>query len=374
MKKILFVIDTLQFGGSEQSLLENVKRLKHLQPVVCHLYCGDTLKPKFIENGIRVHSFNIRKKYGFAEAFRQLNKLVQKEKPDLLVAYLTRSEIVTRIVGRNNKIPVIGTFVNDLYAKTYNQHLPWFSKKVVYFFKCLNKLTSRYCTGFIANSGAVKEANAKHLNIPLHKIEVIHRGRNSNNFERKYFDEHPADTIRFLNVARLFPVKGHKDLILGFRDFAQNNSGVSLHIAGDGPLYGELTDLIKEHKLEDKVFLLGSRGDVATLLKEFDCFVFPSLVEGFSGAVVEAMFAGLPVLASDIPQNKEAITHLQTGYLFRKESAQEIQKAMSWYKDNRPYANELAGKAYEYARENFELEKIVHKFETYLDSSINQAN
>jgi glycosyltransferase involved in cell wall biosynthesis len=139
-------------------------------------------------------------------------------------------------------------------------------------------------------------------------------------------------------------------------------------------LYGELTDLIKEHKLEDKVFLLGSRSDVATLLKEYDCFVFPSLVEGFSGAVVEAMFAGLPVLASDIPQNKEAITHLQTGYLFRKESAQEIQKAMSWYKDNRPYANELAGKAYEYARENFELEKIVHKFETYLDSSINQAN
>ena len=78
------------------------------------------------------------------------------------------------------------------------------------------------------------------------------------------------------------------------------------------------------------------------------------------------MFAGLPVLASDIPQNMEAITHLKTGYLFRKESADEVEKAMLWYKDNRPEANALATRAYEFAKENFELDKIVSKFENYL--------
>lgn len=92
-----------------------------------------------------------------------------------------------------------------------------------------------------------------------------------------------------------------------------------------------LMKLISENKLADKVFLYGSRNDVPMILCDYDCFVFPSLVEGFSGAIVEAMFAGLPVLASDIPQNKEAITHLETGYLFSTGSADEVAKAMEWY-------------------------------------------
>src|SRR5215203_6558674 len=92
-KKVLFVIDTLQFGGAEQSLLENTSRFKQIDPVVCHLYTGELLQPRFAEKGIKVYSFNISKKYGFLEAYKKLKRVVEKEKPDLMVAYLTRSEI-----------------------------------------------------------------------------------------------------------------------------------------------------------------------------------------------------------------------------------------------------------------------------------------
>lgn len=125
----MFVIDTLQFGGAEQSLLENSKRFKTIDPIVCHLYQGDVLKTKFIENNIQVYSLNISKKYGFVKAYRELKKIVELHEPDLLVAYLTRSEIVTRMIGRTKHISVVGTFVNDLYTKSYNRHLPWTSKK-----------------------------------------------------------------------------------------------------------------------------------------------------------------------------------------------------------------------------------------------------
>lgn len=368
LPKVLFVIDTLEFGGAEQSLLENTKNFKTIQPVVCHIYCGDTLKPKFLANGIRVHSFNSQKKYGFIQAYRKLDALVQAENPALLVAYLTRSEILTRLVGRRRRIPVVGTFVNDLYTETYNKHLPWTSRKTVQFFKLLNRVTSRFCAGFVANSLAIKETNAKHLGIPEGKITVINRGRNSSSFKCKPFDRGQENTLRFLNVARLFPVKNHKDLLLGFKGFVENNPGATLHIVGDGPLHNELAQLIKSNGLEGKVYLLGSRSDVPQLLADFDCFVFPSTAEGFSGAIVEAMFAGLPVLASDIPQNKEAITHLETGYLFKTGSAAEIEKAMVWFRDNRESATVLAQNAYIHARENFELKKVVEKLETYLQS------
>lgn len=367
--KVLFVIDTLQLGGAEQSLLENTVRFKQIRPVICHVYSGETLKTRFIENGMKVYSLNIKKKYGFLKAYKQLKIVVEEEKPDLMVAYLTRSEIVTRLVGRTKNIPTVGTFVTDLYCPTYNQHLSWKAKRLVSLFKLINKITSRICIGFIANSQTIKQANAKHLNIPLDKIKVINRGRSIYKFHHRNFKEKKSGPeIRFLNISRLFPVKGQKELIIGFAKFIEKYPSASLSIIGEGPFRTELTKIITENKIEDKVFLLGARSDVPLIISEYDCFVFPSLVEGFSGAIVEAMFAGIPILASNIPQNREAVTHLQTGYLFKKESVQGIEEALLWYKDNVSTAIELADHAYIYATEHFELDKIVNEFELYLNT------
>ncbi|WP_121356708.1 glycosyltransferase [Flavisolibacter nicotianae] len=368
--KVLFVIDTLEFGGAEQSLLENAKRFTWLEPVICHIYRGETLKPMFVENGIRVHSFNITKKYGFRQAHALLHALVKAEKPDLLVAYLTRSELLTRMVARQCRLSVVGTFVNDLYSATYNRNLSWTSKIVVRVFKWANRFTSRFCCGFVANSLAVKEANARWLAIPAEKITVINRGRNSATIKRKENFQGSGQAIRFVNVARLFSIKNHQQLILGFSGFVAKSPFSTLYVIGEGPMRNELTGLIADLALENNVFLLGSRNDVPEILSNYDCFVFPSLSEGFSGAIVEAMFAGLPVLASDIPPNQEAITHLETGYLFQQGSADAIEKALCWFNDNRLVAEGLAQQAYVFAKENFELEKIAETFESYLQTLI----
>ena len=156
MHKVLFVIDTLQTGGAEQSLLANVIRFKNMQPVVCHLYAGELLKPRFTEHGIKVHSIGLKKKYGFVQAYKQLKAIVQQEQPDIIVPYLTRSEIVARLVARFSHIPVIGTFVSELYSDTYNTALSAKAKMAVAFFRWANKSTARYCKGFVANSEVVK--------------------------------------------------------------------------------------------------------------------------------------------------------------------------------------------------------------------------
>jgi glycosyltransferase involved in cell wall biosynthesis len=86
------------------------------------------------------------------------------------------------------------------------------------------------------------------------------------------------------------------------------------------------------------------------------------------------MFAGLPVLASDIPVNKEVITHLQTGYLFKKGSVQDITRSLLWYKDNVSAANEMAIRAHNHAMQNFELGMIAGKLENYLLNTIIETN
>ena len=366
IKKVLFVIDTLQPGGAEQSLLDTVTRFKKLQPVVCHVYAGDLLKQQFMDKGVRVHSIGLQQKYGFFTACKKLKALIKTEQPDLVVACLTRSELVSRIVAHSCHIPVVGTLVSDLYGKAYNQSLPRKAKIGVALFRLLNKVTAGFCKGFIANSEAIKRLNAIQLGLAPDKIEVINRGRDSQRFTFRLHSSFPGKPVRFLNIGRLVSVKGQRDLIMAFQTFLQACPGALLHIAGDGPERVSLASLIAGLQLTENIVLLGNRNDLATLIGEYDCFVFPSRSEGFSGALVEAMLSGLPVLAGNIPANKEMIRHLQTGYLFETASITAIAEAMLWFAGNRQAASEMAIKAYEYALQHFELEVVTGKLENYL--------
>jgi glycosyltransferase involved in cell wall biosynthesis len=133
-----------------------------------------------------------------------------------------------------------------------------------------------------------------------------------------------------------------------------------------------LATTINEYKLDNHVILLGRRTDVPALLHQYDCFVFPSHSEGFSGALAEAMMSGLPVLASDIPANKEMIMHRQTGYLFEAGSVEGITNAMLWYSNNKSMASEMARHAHDHAVQYFELGIVAGKLEDYLHRLIHQ--
>lgn len=372
--KVLFVIDTLQTGGAEQSLFANAIRFKSMQPVVCHLYAGDLLKQRFLDNGITVHSIGLQKKYGFPQAYKQLKKIVQKEQPDIIVAYLTRSELIARLIGRFSHIPVIGTFVSELYSETYNTALSLPAKMAVSFFRWANRSTARFCKGFVSISELIKQSNGKALGIDTNKIVVIGRGRDSKTFRFQVPQTVPGKPLRFLNVGRLVPVKGQRDLILAFKEFLPSCPDAVLHIAGDGPVRESLSALINELGLHNKVVLLGNRNDVAQIINQYDCFIFPSHSEGFGGAILEAMFAGLPVLISDIPVFKELITHMETGYCFETGSVESIKQALLWYSNHVADANAMAVKANEHARQHFELSAIAEKMENYLLNMIITKN
>ena len=122
----------------------------------------------------------------------------------------------------------------------------------------------------------------------------------------------PEDAFAFLTVGELIPRKGHELLI---RAFAKSNiSGVQLLICGSGREKEHLTALIKELGISDKAHLLGFRNDIYELLKCADAFVFPSKQEGLPVALMEAMVAGLPCIASRIRGNVDLLP--DSRYLF----------------------------------------------------------
>lgn len=117
------------------------------------------------------------------------------------------------------------------------------------------------------------------------------------------------------SVGRLEPVKGHVYLLEAFAILAPHFPRLRLVLVGDGPLRAELQDLAGRLRIAERVCFPGWREDVSTLLQTFDLFAFPSLNEGMGRALVEAMAAGLPIVACRSGGIPEVLAEGQAGLL-----------------------------------------------------------
>ncbi len=140
----------------------------------------------------------------------------------------------------------------------------------------------------------------------------------------------------------------------------------SLTIFGEGPYRRELERQVQNLGLEQKVRYPGQVADPSGVLGDFDCFVFPSWYEGFSGALVEAMLAGMPIIASDIPMNLEAVTHLQTALIFDVHNPGHLAEQLRFALANREVMQGLGVAAHASAVERFEIGKIANQYERTL--------
>ncbi|WP_245422266.1 glycosyltransferase [Alsobacter soli] len=125
----------------------------------------------------------------------------------------------------------------------------------------------------------------------------------------------PGDAPVILTVARLAPQKGHAVLLQAAQEILAGRPDARFLWAGSGPLAGELRDRIAEAGLCDAVRLLGHRRDIPDLMAAADLFVLPSLFEGHPLVALEAMQAGLPVVATDAQGTREAVQDGVTGLL-----------------------------------------------------------
>lgn len=145
----------------------------------------------------------------------------------------------------------------------------------------------------------------------------------------------PPGNILIGTVGRLDPVKDHAGLLAGFKLLCESlpemRGTLRLAIAGEGSERPVLEAQIAQLGLEEQVCLLGNRDDVPAILAEFDIFVLSSIAEGMPGVVLEAMAAGLPVVATDVGGVKEVVSCGITGSLVPAGNPAALSHAMSNY-------------------------------------------
>jgi len=132
----------------------------------------------------------------------------------------------------------------------------------------------------------------------------------------------------FGTVARLVHQKGHTHLLDAIPLVLKHHRNVEWHLVGDGDRAVELRDKARRLGIEQAVVFHGRQSDIPQFLSTFDCFVLPSLWEGFPNVVLEAMAAGLPVIATCVEGTDELVVHGETGFLVGKEDPQALATAM----------------------------------------------
>lgn len=370
--RVLYLIDTLETGGTEKSLREILSCFRETESVLCHVYPGETLKRACEDAGIRVISLNIPGKYSFCRAIRAVRNVIREVRPDLIHTALFRSDIIGRFSGKMSGVPLIGSFVNDSYALERKKFLTQQERLKLMCVHMLDAATVPLVTHFTANSMAVKRSNCDALRVSPERVDVINRGRDSAAFTgmggketsalRTSLGLGDADRV-LLNSGRLVIQKGQDTLVKAMPLVLKACPKAKLLIAGEGPYRPELERLIRESGLAGSVRLLGRRDDIPGLLAIAEGFVFSSLFEGMPGALIEAMLAGKPVIASDIPVHAELVRNNETGLLFPLRDHEALAQHAIRLLQDPVRAAEMGARARELGRENFDIQRIAAQHE-----------
>lgn len=178
---------------------------------------------------------------------------------------------------------------------------------------------------------------------------------------RQWSDNHEHPFIVGF-IGRLAPQKRIDDLIWAIELLKSARDNVYLVVVGAGPLEAKLRDFADYFGLQKRVTFLGHRHDARELLSCFDAFGLASDFEGQSNSLMEAMGAGLPVLATDIPPNRELVTHDETGIIFPVGDRVILARQINRLAEDPERCRRLGSAARQKMLDDFSVGEMVNKY------------
>lgn len=337
MINVLELIDGGFIGGGQLQTLSLCKNLNAglIKPLVCASPDGG-FKDMVAENGYAFKDIHLPKVFR-GKYLKELNLIIESEKIDIIHAHGGVAGMYARFYRKKfkNEVKVIHTIHGIHYIHSKNI----IRRKLSLY---IEQYLAGYSDAYICetNSDFKTASDLKILNPS--KTEVIYNGINLSKFTSGNTDDLfgkdlgiSKDDFIVGNVSRFDEQKNQKLLVEILPDLIKQIPEVKLLLVGDGYLMESVKNLADKYGVADKVIFAGARNDLYNVYPLINLFVFPSLWEGLSLTLLEALASGKSIIAGRIPSNQEIINDGIDGLLFDLNNKADLsEKIVSLYNDN----------------------------------------
>lgn len=308
--KVLQLISTLPVGGAEEVVAAIVRRLdpELFEVEAATIEVLGAIGEELTREGRRVTALNLSLKRTSAwRLIGALRRLLRERRPDILHTHLYHANLYGRLATRGLGVPVVCS-VHSIYSRLKLHRL------------LLNRLLSPITAAVIAVSPQVWEDIRRYDGISPERLHLLPNGVDLQALDVPVSREEAQTRLEVDGfvvgaVGRLEEEKGHAYLLEALRLLAEELPELVLVLAGEGRRREALRRQAADLGLEGRVRFLGWRRDVPLVLRALDLYVQPSLWEGLSLALLQAMGAGLPVVATQVGGFEQVITSGVNGVL-----------------------------------------------------------
>lgn len=364
----MVLMNSLYTGGAEFSTLTFYQWLRQ-QGHQVELVCVKQASPAYDPSQFGFETVQYLPAGSFLKRVQTFGRLVKQFKPDIIHSILFDANMIGRMSRMWKRSFIhLESLVNEMYSD-HRLADPNVTRVKLFGYRLLDKVTQRWGVDhFHANGLAVAQHYEKKLGISSNRITIIPRGREANRFvgDEKNREQvrrvlQTKDRFLMIQVARHEYQKGQDVLLEAMASLQEDRHKIQLVMVGRE---GKLTDVIRKKitasDLDACVTLLGHRTDVSSLLAAADGFVFPSRFEGLPGALIEAEAAGLPIICSDIANNREVAVENRNAFFFKVDDIPQLSQAIRTLLNNKEERNRMGKESLTIFSERFMLTNI-HK-------------
>jgi len=327
--RILHVLDSLAPGGTELVSATLIERTAgHFQHALCSLSGSGPPSNGVAKLAVPITFLDKTQGHDWGLALR-IARLCRTLRPHLVHA--RNWGTMDAVIGaRLARVPVV---IHSEHGRDLNDLDGMRRARLV-----ARRLLAPFIDTHVAVSADLRRWLIEQVRVRPEKVRVVPNGVDDTRFKplaereslRRQHGYGPTDLV-FGAVGRLTPVKDHRSLLEAFHLMAVDHPHGRLLVVGDGPERPALEAQVREHGLGDRVRFVGHCDDVAPWLGMMDVFVHPSLMEGMSNAVLEAMAVALPVVATAVGGTPEVVEHEVTGRLVPPAAPAALSAAMTSY-------------------------------------------
>jgi L-malate glycosyltransferase len=356
------VIDTERVwrGGQDQllALLKGLSQRGHRVHLICQ---PDTLLEKRgREIGISVHPLSIRSELGLISAL-SIAFILRKTRPDILAFNTPKAIFIGTLASRFVPVEARIIFRRVNFPLRKN---PFSRFKYSWGIDCI-----------VAISESI-QAQLQACGIPASKIRTIYEGMDLDLFPRRTQPRvpNPGEPVIIGTIAHLSPEKGLNYLIEAASLIPAVQRKLRFVIVGDGKCLHDLKELASQKGLSDVFQFAGFHSNTYQFMQSFDIFALPSLSEGLSSAILEAMAISLPIIATNVGGIPELVKNGENGLLVAPANPVELSQAIQHLVENPAEAERMGNSGRERMETQFTLKRKIMETEQLCYALLKRSN